>query len=429
MTPGTETRPFYGWWLLFFLWVVYTLPIGFAFYSPVVLAPYMIQDLGWSRGEIMVGVTAIMLLFGISSPLTAWMIARIGARRTVVIGACITASAAFLLSRLAHVYPLFITLGILQGLGVSLSAMIPVQTVAIAWFHARRALALGLVLGGGAVGGFLAPQFINWVVLRAGGNWRIGFLLIAMASLAGGVVALLAVRNRPGDLGQHPDGAPPKERTDPSSGQRRSAGTYRTDQMWTVREAVKTRAFWLLICAVTGTFYMWQVIVTQGPLHLLDRGFAPATSAFLYSLAIGLSIVGRFTIAGLGDRIEPRYLFAFGSLCTLTGGILFWLVSPDKAWVAYLYPLLAGFGFGSAYVCIPTITGNYWGPEAFPGITGLLSPMAMLIQSSAAPLAGLLYDLQGTYLTIMMISWVAASLGFVAILFCLPPKHLADFET
>jgi MFS family permease len=341
------------------------------------------------------------------------MITRIGARKTIVIGGCVAATAAFLMSRLGHVYPLFVTLGVFQGLGVSLSAMIPVQTVAIAWFHARRALALGLVLGGGAVGGFLAPQLINWAVLRAGGNWRTGFLLIAVASLTGAVVALLAVRNRPGDVGQHPDGAAPEERSDPSAGPERKARTYRTNDVWTVREALNTRALWLLILAVTGTFYMWQIIVTQGPLPM---------SAFLYSLAIGLSIVGRFAIAGLGDRIEPRYLFAFGSLCTLIGGILFWVVSPDKAWVAYLYPLLAGFGFGAAYVCIPTITGNYWGPEAFPGVTGLISPMAMLIQSSAAPLAGFLYDLQGTYLTIMVVAWITAVFGFVAILFCLPPN-------
>ncbi len=423
MTPPTETRPFYGWWLLFFLWMIYTLPIGFAFYSPVVLAPYMIRNLGWSRGEIMVGVTAAMLLFGIASPLTAWMITRLGARKTIVTGGCIAAAAAFLISQVGQVYPLFVTLGVFLGLGISMSAMIPVQTVAIAWFSARRALALGLVLGGGAVGGFLAPQFINWVVLRAGGNWRSGWLLIALASLAGAAVALLAVRNRPEDMGQHPDGMTREEHADPSAKGKRTERTYRTNERWTVREAVRTKALWLLILAITGTFYMWQIIVTQGPLHLQDRGFDPAMSAFLYSLAIGLSIVGRFTTAGLGDRIEPRVLFAGGSLCVLSGGVMFWFVSPDKMWIAILYPLLAGFGFGAAYVCIPTITGNYWGLEAFPGISGIVSPVAMLIQGSAAPLAGLVYDHQGSYLTILIASWLAVSVGFVAMLFCRPPVH------
>lgn len=428
MNPRTENRRFYGWWLLFFLWLIYTLPIGFAFYSPVVLAPFMIEDLGWSRGEIMVGVTAVMLLFGIASPLTAWMITRIGARKTIVVGGCIAASAALLISRLGHVYPLFVVLGVFQGLGVSLSAMIPVQSVAIAWFHERRAMALGLVLGGGAVGGFLAPQFINWVVLRADGNWRIGFLLIALASLGGAGVALLAVRNRPGDVGQHPDGKPPEARSELEAAGERRARTYRTEDRWTLREALKTRSLWLLVLAITGTFTMWQIIVTQGPLHLQDRGFEPAMSAFLYSLAIGLSIAGRFATAGLGDRIEPRILFAVGSLCVFAGGVFFWFVSPQALWVAYLYPLLAGFGFGTAYVCIPTIMGNYWGPEAFPGVSGIVSPIAMLIQASSAPVAGLLYDRQGTYLTVMVIAWLAVSVGFAAMLFCHPPRRDAATE-
>jgi MFS family permease len=198
---------------------------------------------------------------------------------------------------------------------------------------------------------------------------------------------------------------------------------FSTNENWTAREALKTQALWLLIMAVTGTFYTWQIIATQGPLHLQDRGVAPFVSALLDSLAIGLSIVGQFTIAGLGDRIEPRHLFALGSLCVLTGGILFWFVSREAMWVAYHYPLLARFGFGAAYACIPNITGNYWGPEAFPGFTSLVSPMAMRVQSSAAPLAGLLYYLRGTYLTILTVASLAESLGFVVILFCLPPKR------
>jgi len=71
LATGTKARGFYGWWLIFFLWVVYTIPIGFAFYCPAVLYPFMIEGMGWSRGEVMFGSTAIMLLFGLASPLAA----------------------------------------------------------------------------------------------------------------------------------------------------------------------------------------------------------------------------------------------------------------------------------------------------------------------------------------------------------------------
>jgi cyanate permease len=303
----------------------------------------------------------------------------------------------------------------------SAATIIPVQTVIVFWFNVRRALALGLVLGGGAIGGFFAPQIVNAAVLGAGGDWRIGWTITSVAALVAAVVAVLTVRDRPSDLGQHPDGVPPDQAkaVAGASGARR---TYRTAVAWTLADASRTPALWLLILATIGTFSLWQVLVTQGPLHLQDRGFEPGDAAFFYSLAVGLSIIGRFSVAALGDFVEPRFLFAFALLCMLIGGLLFWFASPDLMWAACLYPLLAGFGMGAAYICEVTMIGNYWGPEAFAKISGVIGPIAVIFQAGTPPLAGFLYDLQGSYLTIMIITGAAAVLALVATLLCTPPS-------
>jgi len=421
-TTGTKSKGFYGWWLIFFLWVIYTIPVGFALYSPAVLYPFMIEAIGWSRGEIMVGATAIVLLFGLTGPLASWMIGRFGARVTLVTGGIILVVVTLLMGLIGHLYPMYLVLSCFIGLGISLASMIPVQMLIISWFNVRRALAMGLVLGGGAIGGFLAPQIISIVVEAAGWNWRMGWFVIALISVIGIIVAIFTVRNQPSDIGQHPDGRAPHEVEAAASSGSRPARIYRTPVDWTLREAVKTPAMWLLVGSVAFTFFLWQVILSQGPLHLQDRGFDPAMAAFFYSLAIGLSIVGRFAIAAVGDIVEPRFLLAAGAFCILLGGILFWFVSPVAVWVAYLYPLLSGFGFGMAYICVPTIIGNYWGPKAFAGISGLEWPIVLSVQAVAAPLAGFLYDLQGSYFTIMVISWISAAIGFAAILLCKPPK-------
>lgn len=422
MKAEAQGGGFYGWWLLFFLWIVYTIPIGFGFYSPAVLYPYMIEELGWSRGEIMMGFTAMTLLMGIGAPLAAWMLGRFGARVTIFSGGVITAAATFAMGLVGDAYPIYVALSLFIGLGVALASIIPVQTVVIAWFDARRAMALGLVLGGGAIGGFLAPQLINAAVLSIGGEWRMGWFIISLASIIGAVVAMLAVRNQPSDMGQYPDGISPEQPKTGEAGTRWAPRTYRTTANWTVHDAMRTPTLWFLVAAVVGTFFLWHVVLSQGPLHLKDRGFDPAMTAFLYSLAIGLSVAGRFTVAALGDIIEPRTLFSAGALCVLVGGILFWFVSPDVMWAAYLYPLLAGFGFGAAYICIPTMIGNYWGPEAFAGINGLISPLLMVFNAIAAPLAGFLYDLQGSYFSILLAAWIATAIGFTAMLLCRPPS-------
>jgi MFS family permease len=421
MEAGKRKPGFYGWWLLFFLWIVYTIPIGFVFYGPPVLYPFMIEETGWSRGDIMVGYAAIMLLTGVASPLAAWMIGRLGVRVTLFIGGIGVAAINLAMALIGDSYPAYLALCVLLGLVAAPATFIPIQTVIIFWFSARRALALGLVLGGGAVGGFFAPQIVNAAVLGAGGDWRIGWTITGVAALVGAVVAVLAVRNRPSDLGQYPDGLPP-DQAEATVGVTRTIRTYRTTVEWTLADALRTPALWLLLLATIGTFCLWQVLVTQGPLHLQDRGFEPADAAFFYSLAIGLSIAGRFSVAALGDIIEPRFIFAFALLCILIGGALFWFISPDVMWAAYLYPLLAGFGMGAAYICEATMVGNYWGPEIFAKIRGVTGPIAVIFEAGVPPLAGFLYDLQGTYLTIMIITGAAAILALFAILLCKPPK-------
>ncbi len=79
-------------------------------------------------------------------------------------------------------------------------------------------------------------------------------------------------------------------------------------------------------------------------------------------------------------------------------------------------------GMGAAYICEATMVGNYWGPEAFARIRGVIGPIAVILEAGVVPLAGFLYDLQGTYRTIMIITWVGAILAIGAVLLCTPPR-------
>ncbi|TRZ96571.1 MAG: hypothetical protein D4R82_00785, partial [Dehalococcoidia bacterium] len=74
MGARTQAEGFYGWWLLLFLLIVYIIPIGFVFYSPMMLYPFMSESTGWASGEVMVGFSPVLLLFGLCAPLVAWLI-------------------------------------------------------------------------------------------------------------------------------------------------------------------------------------------------------------------------------------------------------------------------------------------------------------------------------------------------------------------
>ena len=111
----------------------------------------------------------------------------------------------------AHLYPLYLVLCLFVGLGIAFGSVLPIQTLVMYWFNARRALAVGIVLSGGALGGFVYPQLVSAGIIGFGNDWRIGWDIIAFAVFIGAVIALIMVRNQPADLGQHPDGLSPQQ--------------------------------------------------------------------------------------------------------------------------------------------------------------------------------------------------------------------------
>ena len=432
MPDTSEKQGFYGWVLLPILCVVYSVPIGFALYSPPVIYQFMSPELHWQRGEINLGYTVIGMVLGLSAPLTAWLIHRMGARRTLTVGGILTALASVLMAALGHLYPVYLVLCFFVGLGIAFGSVLPIQTLVIYWFNARRALAIGIVLGGGALGGFIYPQLVSAGITGFGGDWRIGWDIVAFADFIVAVVALILVRNEPADLGQHPDGLSPQQLHEVQQhAKHRLIRTYRSPVNWTVRNALRTPTIWLLIASTGCIFFLWQAILTQTPFHLRDRGFLSTDPSllmrpeFIYGLIIFCSIIGRLSVSFLGELFETRFLLSTAGFSLFIGGILFWIASKEAIWAVYLFPLFVGFGFGATYVSTPLITGNYFGAGAFAGISGITNPIGAVFQFSSPFIAGLLYDINGNYGLAMLVSCTGALAGAVLILFCTPPKPVA----
>ena len=429
---------FYGWWLLPILCLVYSIPIGFALYGPPVIYTFMAEDLGWQRGQINVGYSIIGIMLGMGALVIPWLINRFGPRKTLAIGGVMVAVCCVLMALLAPIcltvagqtYPLlYWIICFFLGLGLSFSTVVPVQTLVLLWFNVHRALALGLVLGGGAIGGFIYPQLISAGIVNYGNDWRAGYYIIALACQAGAAIALIAVRNRPEDLGQHQDGLDPAaEKEAIAHARHRPIMTYRSPINWSFHNAVRTRSLWLIVAATGLIFFLWQAVLTQTPAHLQDRGFSPIDPqlvfhpAFIYGLILACSIIGRLSISFVGEKIETRHLIALAGFSLLVGGGLFIIASRDNLWAAYLYPLLSGFGFGATYVATPLIVGNYFGAASFPSISRITNPVNSIFQFASPAFAGYMYDINGSYEAAILIACAGALIGVVLILFCTPPK-------
>ncbi|HKB26629.1 MAG TPA: MFS transporter, partial [Methylomirabilota bacterium] len=133
----------------------------------------MEAEFGWGRGALSGAAAISLLLLGATGPLVGRQADRWGPRR--VVGASLLllgagAIGAAFVQRLWHVY---VTTGLLMGLGAGGVAMTTAATVATRWFEARRGVAIGIAAGGMSAGQLVVVPLATALTLWLG--WRGSF--------------------------------------------------------------------------------------------------------------------------------------------------------------------------------------------------------------------------------------------------------------
>jgi len=134
------------------------------------------------------------------------------------------------------------------------------------------------------------------------------------------------------------------------------------------------------------------------------------------------AVFGRLIGGWLMDRMVARYAFMLGLCCYFLGSFLAIRVSPDALWIAYSAAILYGTAFGWTFICLNTITGHFYGPAAFPRLSGMLLVIAAIF---FAPLAGFLggkvFDTYHSYKLAFELNSLVAAAGIFALFFARMP--------
>ena len=139
------------------------------------------------------------LLAGFFSPVAGFLIQRFRLRLLMVLGCIILGAGLFLHAEAAD--PLTVYLSrILMGISLGLVGVLPNVILVSNWFRRRRGAALGLVLTGTSIGGFVIPLIATPLVIGYG--WRSAMIMV---SLLVWIVLLPAViflvKNSPEEIG------------------------------------------------------------------------------------------------------------------------------------------------------------------------------------------------------------------------------------
>lgn len=420
----SNARPFYGWKLVAAAASMDFLNLGFPFYIGAVINPYMLQHIAMSRGTYGFGFTLLNLFVGLPSTLVAISIVKRGIRATYVIGsAFVCLGSLFLAFGTSKPWQYLIGFGVINGIGVCFGDIICGTTAAARWFERYRGRAVGLVLSGSGVCGFVMAPLIDKLLRASGGNWHLGWQIVAAGAVLSGIIALLFVKERPQDLGQLPDGG---AKAPAGDSQQHAPSALVTHYEWTSAEAYRTSSYWLVVFAGLAAQFPFFLFTAHWLLHLQSTGVPSGDAAFSMGLFTLAAIGGRLIGGWLMDTINARVAFLIGLLCYVLGSFAALRAGPGAMLIADSAAVLYGLAIGWTFTCMTTCVAHYYGPAAFPKLAGTLLLLTSGGASPAGWVGGKIFDMYGGYARAWQLNIAITVLGIIAILFATMPRHGAE---
>lgn len=383
------------------------------------------SELGFSRAVTSVAASIGRLEGGFEAPISGWITDRFGPRWIVLSGVFIMGLSLVLMNLVNSLWAYYLVWGVIFGTGVNIALTLPMDTAIANWFVKKRGKAISTKWVFSGLSGVLVLPLIAWLITAQG--WR-------MTCVIGGVVMWLVglplvwfflKQRRPEYYGLLPDGASVEEETLEAGRMIDRGVEYATEVQeveFTLRQAMRTPAYWLLIVANAGHNLAAPAFNIHAVSFLTDIGIEPLKAAGILAILVLSSIPTRFAGGFLADLVAKQHLrFIMGAAYLLRAVSLVLFLQNQTITMIYVWFILEGVGRGVWYGLSFPMRARYFGRKAFGSIGGSAS-MIMTPVGIAAPIyLGWVYDTTGSYITAFTV--IAAVLAFSGVLmsFILPP--------
>ena len=133
--------------------VIVLLFAGLVYAWSVLSTPIGAEFTGWTKAQLSLTFTLVMILFCIGSLLCGLLAGRLSAKNAVRLGAVLFLAGFFIASRCQSPLPLYLGFGVLCGLGSGLSYNAVMSTM-VRWFPDRPGLISGVLTAAISLGGY-----------------------------------------------------------------------------------------------------------------------------------------------------------------------------------------------------------------------------------------------------------------------------------
>ena len=359
------------------------------------------KQYGWDRTHLSLLAASLSIAYGISLPLVGWMLDHVDARVVIGFGAATVGLAMAVASR-ADSLTMLLASYFLLGIGTAAASIMPASFVIANWFGDRRGTALGLATAGVPVGEWTMTLVASYSIVLSG--WRTAYLILALPLFLI-VVPLVwfTVRTRP-----HSETASKTihEPTNALSGLE-------------VREALRTRAFWMV--SLQWFFYTagTAVMIVHGVPYLEGLGYSQTMAAKVWGFALGSTVIGRPLMGVVADRVGCRNALFFNCIGTALSALL--LLGASHIILFVMFFIFFGLLLAGPVITLPMLQAETLGLKRFGALSGLTNLGFSLGLGLGPVVAGRLFDLTGSYSIAFVTGAVSTGCAGIATLLCTKP--------
>ena len=407
---------YHGWWIVVISAIFHAL-FGGLYHTGISLyfLPFK-RTFEVSSTQLSLAFAVRSLEGGLEGPILGYLVDKVGPRIIVLLG-IVAGGVGFILLSFTHSFTIFLIV-FLGFLTIGFSTPFHGVTASINyWFRKRLGIAMSLATVGSAIGGVLITPLIAWIILNFG--WRVAATTSGILILVIGIPLSFLIRIPKGNEALQEDG----NISENALSSEQESVVFDGD--FTVREAIHTKAYWLLSLSIGLRLMAQSALMVHIVPMLVSKDNNEAVAAVLVAL---LSLIRLPAIIGAGllsDRWSRTKTSALSMLSGLAAGLVI-LLGPGGLWTGLAFAFL----FAGAQACNSVtwaLVGQFFGRKNFGTLRGGVT-LVQSVMSTVGPLgAGVVFDMTGNYniaFTAISITYVIATIMFWTLK--APPIPLRD---
>ncbi len=319
-------------------------------------------EFGWGTSQLALNFTLAMAFFCTGGLLGAKISAGAGHRVALITSGCLSALGFILtaLLRDASVWMLYVTYGVLAGLGIGISYNVVIATVS-AWFPDKKGLCSGCLMMGFGASALILGNAAD-AMFKSNIGWRGAYIVIG--------IALFTVLVISGFLLKKPDA----DTVFPESKVKNTkAGNFESKDYTSVQMLCRV-SFWMAFVCISLLAAVGSSVISFAKDLALSVNAPEALAVSLVGVLSVCNGVGRILTGAVFDVIGSRKTMILANILTIfAAGVTLLAVFTGSLALCIVGVCLTGMSYGSCPTITSAFTSSFYGMKNFSGNMALMT--------------------------------------------------------